>query len=106
MQRTRAKAAAAAATTTVTPLCKKKKKRKVGSSVHWRPEHAARPAAARGVEWAALEGGCVGGGSRSQFSSRHVASPTCPLYSSLIYFSLKIDKFVFTFSNAQRDVCM
>lgn len=76
MQRTRAKAAAAAATTTVTPLCKKKKK-KVGSSAHWRPEHAARPAAARGAEWATLEGGCVG--EEAAASSPLVTSPHPPV---------------------------
>lgn len=75
MQRTRAKAAAAAATTTVTPLCKKKKK--VGSSAHWRPEHAARPAAARGAEWATLEGGCVG--EEAAASSPLVTSPHPPV---------------------------
>lgn len=39
----------------------------------------------------------VGGGFCSKFSSRHDASPTCPLYNSLIYFSLQI--FISLFSH-------
>lgn len=39
---------------------------------------------------AEMEGMWVGGGFCSKFSSRHDASPTCPLYNSLIYFSLQI----------------
>lgn len=58
------------------PPCVKKKK-KVGSSAHWRPEHAARPAAARGAEWATLEGGCVG--EEAAASSPLVTSPHPPV---------------------------